>query len=385
MPTPPGFEAAVHEEFERKRALANREEDYYAEKTDAFGLKSLDRFVRYHPDPSALMHKGVSFAHNDLEGVANAMAKGNPWAVISGLNPSGPLHLGHKAVFDELLWMQANGADIYIPITNDESYVVGKSGSLADSRRIAYEQVIPSIIAFGFDAAKTHIYVDSDYPDIYNAAMDVSAKLTLNKAFGVFGFDKKEEGENPGTMFYRAAVQIAQILLPQYAEFGGPKPTLVPVGIDQHPYILLARDVAERKGFIPPAEMTLKFMWGLDGKGKMSASRPNSAVFLTDSADAARKKIKGAYTGGSVLRAHQEIHGGVPQICPVYSLRSYHFEKDTSLKDECETGRILCGPCKTRAIEDVVQYLEEHQRRRDIARGRIDEYLLRTPLRSILE
>src|SRR3989338_8856319 len=275
------LEQIAQRQHEIKVSAREEELAYYPHKMKEFGLKTIGRFVQYHPSPSKLMKLGVTFAHKDLESVVDAMANKEPWAVVSGLNPSGPLHFGHKQVFDELLWMQQQGADVYIPITNDESYVVDKAKSLGESRRIAYEQVIPSIIAMGFSSEKTHLFVDSDYLDIYNFAMDLSKHLSLNRVFGVFGFGQDEEGENPGTIFYRGAVQLAQILLPQLEEFGGPKPTLIPVGVDQYPYILLARDIARKKGMIPPSAIFTKFTHGLDGQGKMSSRRPASTINLT--------------------------------------------------------------------------------------------------------
>ena len=377
------LEQFVLNDYKQKVELKNKELNYYTEKMKELGLKSIDRFVKYHPNPSKYMKLSITYAHRDLEIIAKVMVTGKPWAVVSGLNPSGPLHFGHKCIFDELLWLQRQGADVFIPITNDESYVVNKTNSLAESRRIAYDYVIPSIIAMGFDAQKTHIFVDSDYPDIYNVAMDLSRKLTLNKVNGVFGFDGSD---NPGTLFYRAAVQIAQILLPQYEEFGGPKPTLIPVGIDQHPYILLARDVAEKKeNFIPPAAIYLKFLMGLDGKGKMSASRDGSAIFLTDDQNKSSKYIRSSYTGGSPLAEFQKIHGGIPDICPVYGLRTYNFEPDNRVYDECSSGKVLCGECKKRAITPIHEYLKEHQSKLEEARQKMDQYLLRTPIRSIFK
>jgi tryptophanyl-tRNA synthetase len=382
-------ETQAKEEHGEKKNLVKKELKYYAEKMQEFGLKSMDRFLRYCPDPSKYMQLGITFAHKDLEIIAEAIADNKPWAVISGLNPSGPLHLGHKAIFDELLWMQQHGADVYIPITNDESYTVGKTKSLAEARKIAYEQVIPSIIAMGFDSEKTHIFVDSDYPDIYNVAMDLSNKITLNKAFGVFGFDKKEEGENPGTMFYRAAVQVAQILLPQYEEFGGPKPTIIPVGIDQHPYILLARDIAEKKGFIPPAEMVTKFLQSLKEPGeKMSASNPDSCIFLTDTPEIAKNKIQKAFTGGLFSADFQKKFGGIPEICSIYLLLKYHFldlKEIKKLKEDYEEGKIMNSDLKKMAIKYVEDYLKDHQSKLEDAKKKVNKFLLKTPVKSILE
>lgn len=379
------LEQIARQDYESKSAHWVEKANYYPEKLDELGLKPIDRFVQYHPNPSRLMRLGITFGHRDLESVAEAMANNKPWAVVSGLNPSGPLHFGHKQVFDELLWLQQQGAEVFIPITNDESYIVNKAKSLSQSRRTAYEQVIPSIIAMGLMPDRTHIFVDSDYPDIYNLAMDLSKHVSLNRIFGVFGFGKDEEGENPGTIFYRGAVQLAQILLPQLDEFGGPKPTLVPVGVDQYPYILLARDIARKKGLIPPSAIFTKFTHGLDGQGKMSSTRPASAIFLTDEPKVAQNRIRGAYSGGSVLASFQRENGGVPGVCPIYTLRTYHFEDDNKVWDQCSGGEILCGECKKSATQGVLSYLEDHQDKLVDARKRIDEFILKTPIRSLFK
>lgn len=377
-------EEMAQQKYDEKITRMQNEKDYYFNKAAQLDLEPITRFAEYHPNPSEHMRMGVTFAHRDLQSVVDAMADNQPWAVVSGLNPSGPLHFGHKQVFDELLWMQQQGAEIYIPITNDETYLVGKTKSLARSRAIAYQEVIPSIIAMGFNPEKTHIFVDSDYPDIYNVAMDVSRHLSLNKIYGVFGFGKDEEGENAGTMFYRGAVQIAQILLPQYEEFGGPKPTVIPVGIDQYPYIMLSRDVAVKKHFIPPAATFTKFGEGLDGKGKMSASRQDSALFLTDDHKTVQKKIRSSYTGGSILARFQSEHGGVPDICPIYQLRNTHFS-DSSLQNQCSSGQILCGQCKKEAEDEVMDFLDKHQAQLPDAKNRLNEFILIQPINSFLE
>ncbi len=378
----------ANKEYKEKSKLAQKEEKYYRDKKKEFGLKTLERFMKYFPDSSSNMKKGITFAHKDIEIIAKAIANNKPWAVVSGLNPSGPLHFGHKAIFDELLWMQKHGADVYIPITNDESFVVGKTESLAQSRKIAYEEVIPSIIAMGFNPKKTHIFVDSDYPDIYNIAMDLANKTTLNKAFKIFGFDQTEKGENPGTLFYRSAVQIAQILLPQYPEFGGPKPTVVPVGIDQHPYISLSRDVAEKKGFIPPAELITKFLPSMRGPKKMSASIKGSSIYLTDSIKVAKEKIEKAYTGGSVSAKFQKEHGGIPEICSVFQLLKYHFlnEKEADeLYQKYKKGQILNKELKKIAKDYIVKYLRKHQLKRKKAKKKINKFLLKKQVKSILD
>lgn len=350
---------------------------------EEFGLEPLDRFVKYMPEPSKYMRRKITYAHRDFETVVKQIANKRPFAVVSGLNPSGPLHFGHKVIFDELLWLQKMGGEIYIPITNDETYVVNKSDSLSAARKNAYEYVIPSIIAFGFDPKKTHIFVDSDYKDLYNFAMHLAKKITFNQAKAIFGLE-----DNVGTLFYRCAVQLAQILLPQLKEFGGPMPTVIPVGIDQDPYILLSRDIAKREGMLPPAGLYLKFQGGLDGGDKMSKSIPGSALFLTDSGKEVERKILNAFTGGGgSLKDHQE-NGGKPEVCAIYSMYKYHFSDDKDLEDvnhNCKSGKKKCGDCKKELICKINSYLKDHQAKMQEAKKHMHEFILDTPIRSILK
>lgn len=345
---------------EIKERQRRKEEAYIEQKIVDFGLERLARFIEYHPDPERQMLSGHTFGHLGLESVVEAIELGLPWAVVSGINPSGPLHFGHVSIFNQLLWYQEQGAEIFIPITNDETYLTGKADSLDESRRIAYEQVIPSIAAFGFDPERTHIFVHSDYPSIYSIALDLSREFTLDRVRGVFGIDGASE--NPGTLFYRGGIQLADILLPQYPALGGPKPTIVPVGIDQHPYVLLARDVAKRRGLIPPAEVVSRFIWGFDGKGKMSSSRERSALHLTSDPDDAARIIRSSWTGGSPIAQYQRAHGGIPEICPIYTFRTVALSRpDSEVGEPCRDGSLLCGACKNDATQEANAYLAAHQ------------------------
>lgn len=320
-------------EYQEKLTIKDRLDLYYQSQSTKNGLQNIDRIQSYLPEKFQFMQirRGVIIAHLDMEPVIELMAQGKEFTVISGLNPSSPLHLGHKVVFDILLELQRLGGRIYIPITNDESYVDNKVDSLVQSKKIAYEEIISSIIAFGFKSGKTHLFVDSDYPQIYNVAIYLSKYIALNELIKIFG---QNSLLTPGQIFYRGCVQLAQIFLPQLPEFGGPKHTLIPVGIDQHPYVLLARDVANRVKLVPPSEMVFKFLPSLKNpEEKMSGSRPETAVYLSDSPKEIKRKINRAYTGSvSSLVGHQKL-GGIPEICSVFSLLQYLCYEDKVVKD----------------------------------------------------
>lgn len=374
-------------EHQTKTQLGESINQYYLDKSAELHLHNFARIKAYLADFLSEQHhlltRDIIFAHLDFELLASNLAAGKPFTVVSGLNPSLPLHLGHKVLFDLLLYLQKLGADIFIPITNDESYLDGKVSSLAESKRIAYEEIIPSIIAFGFDPQKTKIFVLSDYPDIYNFAIQISRQVTNSQIASVFG---ETALNNSGKAFYRSAVQLAQILLPQLPEFGGPRNTLIPVGIDQHPYILIARDIAKKMGCIPPSEMIFKFQNSLlNPIEKMSGSKPKTAIYLSDSPEVVREKIQKSFTGSvSMLTAHQQL-GGIPEACSVFSLLYFHHPDEELVKNiynRYKKGDITMKELKEITTDFIIQLVTDHQHKKARA-NQIDEFLLKEPLLSI--
>ena len=375
----------AREDHAAKQLVRDEQATYYKNKVAELNLSDLTRAADYLSGAERFVDRGILVGQRDLDVSIDAIFEEREWAVVSGLNPSGPLHFGHKAMYDVLLWLQReHGATIYIPITDDETYLVGKAPSVAHARETALTDVIPSIIAMGFDPAKTHIYLHSQFPQIYRLAVTLSSYVTYNNVRGLFGW---QGHEHTGTVFYMGGLQFASILLPQLSELGGPKPVLVPVGIDQHPYISLSRDVARRAGAIPPSELVWRFLSGLRTPGaKMSTSTPGNALFLTDDPAEVSTKIRHSYSGGvSVLAVHREL-GAIPEVCAAFELLTYNLEEQAEwehIRSEYAAGRMMTSEVKRRAIEVTTAFVEMHQDLRSDARKRIDEFLFDPPLPSV--
>ncbi|NCC59286.1 MAG: tryptophan--tRNA ligase, partial [Synergistales bacterium] len=130
-------------------------------------------------------------------------------------------------------------------------------------------------------------------------------------------------------------------------------------------------------GFVPPASLYHRFMTGLTG-GKMSSSRPESHIALTEDPEEAAKKVMRAVTGGRQSLAEQKKLGGEPERCTVYELMLFHLSEDESelqeIFEECKSGERMCGTCKKEAAERIRAFLIKHQREREIARERLPEY-----------
>lgn len=359
-------------EYIDKQRIALKLERYYRGQAKKNGLSSLDRVKAYLPSEYMIrsMRRGFAFAHLNIEPIIECIAHKKLFTVVSGLNPSSSLHLGHKALFDVLIDLQKLGADVHIPLTNDESYLDGKAPSIEISKQMAIEQIMPDIYAFGFVPEKTHMYILTETPEIYRFAISISRLVTYDMVRSVFG---KDSLINVGQIFYRGVVQLAQILLPQLPKYGGPKPTLIPVGIDQHPYILLARDVAKKLDMIPPSELVVKFQPSLlDPEQKMSGSKPNTAIYLSDTEDVIRKKISRAYTGAvSSLEDHRQF-GGISEICSVFALLQNHHPDDAfveKIRMEYTNGKMTTSELK-KIVSDFIVDLIGRQKQSRLSQNR---------------
>jgi tryptophanyl-tRNA synthetase len=131
-------------------------------------------------------------------------------------------------------------------------------------------------------------------------------------------------------------------------------------------------------GFLQPSSTYHRFITGLTGE-KMSSSKPESAIFLTDTPEEANKKIMNAKTGGAATLQEQKKSGGRPDECMIYELFLYHLvEDDSELKgiyESCKKGELMCGLCKKRAAEQMEKLLMDLQEKRKTAAGKMKDYL----------
>ena len=96
--------------------------DDYRKLFEEFGIESFDDVIGEVPAPHYLMRRGVIFGHRDYRAVARAMRNDEPFAALSGFMPTGDPHIGHKLVFDELIWHQQQGGDVYGLIADLEAH-----------------------------------------------------------------------------------------------------------------------------------------------------------------------------------------------------------------------------------------------------------------------
>ncbi|MDI6721118.1 MAG: tryptophan--tRNA ligase, partial [Candidatus Aenigmarchaeota archaeon] len=155
--------------------------------------------------------------------------------------------------------------------------------------------------------------------------------------------------------------------------------TVVPIGIDQDPYMRLVRDIADKLGMAKPSSTYNKFMPGLQG-GKMSGSKPETCIYLTDTPETAKKKIVSAFSGGGASLTEHRRKGGNPDVDVAFQYLRFMFEEDDKKLAEIEhsfrKGDMTSGELKSYTADKIVSFLKNHQKEREKAKSKVDRFLI---------
>lgn len=345
----------------------------YEEKMNKFGIDPIEEVEDRLPDHK-FIRRGIVFGHRDLDKLLDARDSGDDFAMMTGIMPSGVFHFGHKCVVDQIKMYQKMGAQVTIAAADIEAYNT-RDMSLEESRKMVVEEYLKNYVALGIDLENVDFYFQSQAGNNHLARSKIFSKyLTQNQVEATYGSAEPSKISS-------ALTQYADILRPQFPENDGPKPTVVPVGVDQDPHIRLTRDIAEKykeQNLIKPSSTYNKFMRGLQG-GKMSSSKPKSYIALTDDIEDAKKKIDQAKTGGrDTLEEHREKGGKISEDM-VFELLTYHLiQKDKELKrikKEYTSGEMLSGELKQIAKQKLEEFLQQHQAKREENERKIEQYM----------
>ncbi|PAU83225.1 tryptophan--tRNA ligase [Halorubrum salipaludis] len=223
----------------------------YADLFEEFGIEAFDEVADDVVDPHYLMRRGVIFGHREYDAVAEAMANDEPFAALSGFMPTGDPHIGHKLVFDEIIWHQQQGGDAFGLIADLEAHSArGMSWDEIDEHARNY---LLSLLALGFDAEEGEIYRQSDNREVQDLGFELGSKANFSEFEAIYGFD----GETNISHMQSVITQTADILYPQLVD--EPKPTVIPVGPDQDPHVRLTRDLATRVRYFKVTEAFASF------------------------------------------------------------------------------------------------------------------------------
>ena len=275
--------------------------------------------------------------------------------ILSGMRPTGRLHLGHYVGALEN-WIQLQDtyenyhliADYHVLTTNPDTSEI-------------YQNTIEMVIdwlAAGLDPIKSPFFRQSQIKEhtelfLIFSMLVTQARLERNPTVKEQVRDLDIQNVIYGHLGY-PVLQSADILL--Y------KGDAVPVGEDQVPHVEITREVARKfnntygKVFPEPQPLLTKFarLVGLDGKSKMSKSL-NNAILLSDSPEEVVSKMRKAVTDPQKVRKNDP---GRPEICLVYSYhKKFNPEHEAEIAKGCSTGALGCVDCKMQCSERINEFL----------------------------
>ncbi|MGH7255639.1 MAG: tryptophan--tRNA ligase [Nitrospirales bacterium] len=280
-----------------------------------------------------------------------------PRRVLSGMQPSGLLHLGNLlGALDNWKALQAE-YDCFFFVADWHAL----STNYEDTSRIREytREMVIDWLAAGIDPNRSTIFVQSRNPD--HAVLHVLLSMLVPIPWLERNPTYKEKQEQItdrdlttyGFLGY-PVLQAADILL--Y------KPDYVPVGKDQLPHLELTREIARRfnslyRPVLPePKEHLTRFpkVLGTDGR-KMSKSYGNT-IDLSDSEPTLRQKVKTMVTDPARVRRHDP---GNPDVCPVFDFHKIFSSSGVidQVNQECRTAAIGCVDCKKFAADAMVHRL----------------------------
>ena len=290
--------------------------------------------------------------------------------VLSGMRPTGRLHLGHLFGAQDNWKKLQEEYDCFFFIADWHALTT----DYADPSRIkSYTvEVVLDWLAAGLDPRKATFFVQSRLPEHAELHLLFSMFTPLAWLERVPTYKEQREqitDKDLGTYGFLGypLLQAADILI--Y------KAHYVPVGVDQVPHIELTREVARRFNFlyrpvlVEPEALLTEFpkIPGTDGR-KMSKSYDN-AVFLSDSPAEITAKIRPMVTDPARKRRSDP---GNPEVCPVYDLHKVFTptaERESVIIPGCTTAGIGCLDCKQVLLKHALPVLAPiSERRAELAR-----------------
>jgi hypothetical protein len=208
---------------------------------------------------------------------------------------------------------------------------------------------IPIIRFYLSDLEPTWISEEAS-SDWYWWTLQVARLLPTNKTFQLLGED------SVGTVLQQWLLpsMVTAFLSPQFFD-GKAKPTLVPCGSTELPFLALSREVAPKLGFIPPTGILLSTIPNTSASNRMSSKNPETALFLDENPTVLEGKLRRSTTGGRPQAEHA-IRGGNYMQCAFLRIASIvDAAEDTSeMVDSCRSG-MPCSQCKCKAIPRITR------------------------------
>ena len=284
--------------------------------------------------------------------------------VVSGMRPTGPLHLGHYfgAIKNWVAMQQEMQAYFFVADWHALTSEYENPGRIKDF----VPELVKDWVASGLDPEKNVIFQQSAIKE------HAELHLILSMVTPVSWLERCPT-------YKEQQLQITDKDLATYGFLGYPvlmsadilmyRPKWVPVGLDQVPHLELTREICRRfNNFYgdyfpePVARLTPAAKCpGLDGR-KMSKSY-NNFIALRESMDEITPKVRGMLTDKARLR---RTDPGNPDVCNLFPYHELLTDEATQaeIRSGCTSAALGCVDCKKILLQNLGTFLAPlHERR----------------------
>lgn len=279
--------------------------------------------------------------------------------ILSGMRPTGRLHLGHlHGVLKNWKRLQET-YECYFFVADWHALTTNYEHPQDIPANI--EEMVLDWLAVGIDPDKVTLFVQSDIKE------HAELQLLLSMITPVSWLER-----NPS--YKEQQQQLKDRDLATFGFLGYPvlmaadiimyKANKVPVGVDQLPHLELSREIARRFNYlygdvfpIPEAILTeVPKLPGLDGR-KMSKSYDNS-IFLSDSPEMVRKKVSNMIT--DIERPRMKDPGDPENRCIAFNLHQLYLlpERLDVIVSECKAAKRGCAACKRELADAIISEMD---------------------------
>ncbi len=286
--------------------------------------------------------------------------------ILSGMRPTGSLHLGHLVgALNNWVRLQDDYQCFYM--VADWHALMSEYEDPKILKESCYEMV-RDFVAAGLDPDKSVIFVQSHVPEHLELAMVFSDLTPLAWVERVPTY-KEQLREIKGRDLTTYGFLGYPVL--QAADIAVYRANAVPVGVDQVPHLELTREIIRRfnsiykKSLFPEPEAILTKtpkLLGIDNR-KMSKSFANFLA-LSDTPEVIKKKVSVMITDAERIKLTDKGH---PDICNVFSYVSIFAKPDVkaNVRDWCEGAKKGCTDCKKNLAEILLTHLDPIRTKRD--------------------
>lgn len=289
--------------------------------------------------------------------------------ILTGLRPTGNLHLGHYfGACSNYLKLQ-NDYDFYLEIADVQALTDNFNNP--DKVRKNVKEITIDLLSIGMDPKKVNFFIQSKIPEIAELTVFYSnlvtvARLERNPTVKNEIVQKKELFGNNGESITYGFLGYPVSQAADITAFDG---EVVPVGDDQLPLLEQCREIVRKFNSIygetlkEPQQVlsNVTRVKGLDGNDKMGKSLGN-AIYLVDDENTIKQKIMGAITDPKKIKKDDIAN---PEVCMVYY---YHnlVNKDNldTVCKECKSGSRGCVQCKKELINKMNEFLKPIKEKR---------------------